>query len=123
MGGEGGCVGPLQALFGVRVGRDSLMRRGAPRVWLPPAKFRSEIWGVGQVAGPYGSNAGGTRQMGRYRAFLGQTRVHSRQRMHSVAFFRRREGSVMSTPMGQTARQRPQWTHFVSSHFTRIREK
>ena len=22
------------------------MRRGAPRVWLPPAKFRSEIWGV-----------------------------------------------------------------------------
>ena len=46
MGGEGGCVGPLQALFGVRVGRDSLMRRGAPRVWLPPAKFRSEIWGV-----------------------------------------------------------------------------
>ena len=75
------------------------------------------------VAGPYGSNAGGTRQTGRYRAFLGQTRVHSRQRMHSVAFFRRREGSVMSTPMGQTARQRPQWTHFVSSHFTRIREK
>ena len=75
------------------------------------------------VVGPYGSNAGGTRQTGRYRAFLGQTRVHSRQRMHSVAFFRRREGSVMSTPMGQTARQRPQWTHFVSSHFTRIREK
>ena len=94
-----------------------------PRAWLPPAKFRPEIWGVGQVAGPYGSNAGGTRQTGRYRAFLGQTRVHSRQRMHSVAFFRRREGSVMSTPMGQTARQRPQWTHFVSSHFTRIREK
>ena len=94
-----------------------------PRAWLPPAKFRSEIWGVGQVAGPYGSNAGGTRQTGRYRAFLGQTRVHSRQRIHSVAFFRRREGSVMSTPMGQTARQRPQWTHFVSSHFTRIREK
>ena len=73
--------------------------------------------------GPYGSNAGGTRQTGRYRAFLGQTRVHSRQRMHSVAFFRRREGSVMSTPMEQTARHRPQWTHFVSSHFTRRREK
>ena len=29
-------------------------RRGAPRVWLPPAKFRNGIWGVGQVVVPYG---------------------------------------------------------------------
>ena len=29
-------------------------RAAVPRAWPPPAKFRSEIWGVGQVVGPYG---------------------------------------------------------------------
>ena len=30
-------------------------RAAVPRAWPPPAKFRNEIWGVGQVVGPYGS--------------------------------------------------------------------
>ena len=30
-------------------------RADVPRAWPPPTKFRSEIWGVGQVVGPYGS--------------------------------------------------------------------
>ena len=29
-------------------------RAAVPRAWPPPAKFRAEIWGVGQVVGPYG---------------------------------------------------------------------
>ena len=32
-------------------------RAAVPRAWPPPAKFRSEIWGVGQVVGPYGRSA------------------------------------------------------------------
>ena len=31
------------------------VRAAVPRAWPPPTKFRSEIWGVGQVVGPYGS--------------------------------------------------------------------
>ena len=31
------------------------VRTAVPRAWPPPTKFRSEIWGVGQVVGPYGS--------------------------------------------------------------------
>ena len=30
------------------------MRHAVPRAWPPPTKFRAEIWGVGQVVGPYG---------------------------------------------------------------------
>ena len=30
------------------------VRAAVPRAWPPPTKFRSEIWGVGQVVGPYG---------------------------------------------------------------------
>ena len=30
------------------------VQAAAPRAWPPPAKFRAEIWGVGQVVGPYG---------------------------------------------------------------------
>ena len=30
------------------------VRAAVPRAWPPPAKFRPEIWGVGQVVGPYG---------------------------------------------------------------------
>ena len=30
------------------------VRAAVPRAWPPPAKFRTEIWGVGQVVGPYG---------------------------------------------------------------------
>ena len=30
-------------------------RAAVPRAWPPPTKFRSEIWGVGQVVGPYGT--------------------------------------------------------------------
>ena len=30
------------------------VRAAVPRAWPPPAKFRNEIWGVGQVVGPYG---------------------------------------------------------------------
>ena len=30
------------------------VRTAVPRAWPPPTKFRSEIWGVGQVVGPYG---------------------------------------------------------------------
>ena len=29
-------------------------RADVPKAWLPPAKFRAEIWGIGQVVGPYG---------------------------------------------------------------------
>ena len=29
-----------------------------PKAWLPPTKFRAEIWGVGQVAPPYGRSTG-----------------------------------------------------------------
>ena len=29
-------------------------RADVPKAWLPPTKFRAEIWGVGQVVGPYG---------------------------------------------------------------------
>ena len=29
-------------------------RADVPKVWLPPTKFRAEIWGVGQVVDPYG---------------------------------------------------------------------
>ena len=32
----------------------SQQRADIPKVWLPPTKFRAEIWGVGQVVGPYG---------------------------------------------------------------------
>ena len=37
-------------------------RADVPKGWLPPTKFRPEIWGVGQVVGPYGSNAGTASQ-------------------------------------------------------------
>ena len=30
------------------------VRAAVPRAWPPPTKFPSEIWGVGQVVGPYG---------------------------------------------------------------------
>ena len=33
------------------------VQAAAPRAWPPPAKFRAEIWGVGQVVGPYGRSA------------------------------------------------------------------
>ena len=36
-------------------------RAAVPRAWPPPAKFRSEIWGVGQVVGPYGPAGDGSR--------------------------------------------------------------
>ena len=32
----------------------SQQRADVPKAWLPPTKFRAEIWGVGQVVGPYG---------------------------------------------------------------------
>ena len=31
-----------------------MVRAAVPRAWPPPTKFRAEIWGVGQVVGPYG---------------------------------------------------------------------
>ena len=34
------------------------VRAVVPRAWPPPTKFRPEIWGVGQVVGPYGRSAG-----------------------------------------------------------------
>ena len=33
-------------------------RHAVPRAWPPPTKFRPGIWGVGQVAPPYGRNTG-----------------------------------------------------------------
>ena len=33
------------------------VRAAVPRAWPPPTKFRPEIWGVGQVVGPYGRSA------------------------------------------------------------------
>ena len=33
------------------------VRSAVPRAWPPPTKFRTEIWGVGQVVGPYGRSA------------------------------------------------------------------
>ena len=38
------------------------VRSAVPRAWPPPTKFRPEIWGVGQVVGPYGSDVGRTGQ-------------------------------------------------------------
>ncbi len=35
-------------------GRWTGVRAAVPRAWPPPTKFRAEIWGVGQVVGPYG---------------------------------------------------------------------
>ena len=32
-------------------------RHAVPRAWPPPTKFRTEIWGVGQVVGPCGCAA------------------------------------------------------------------
>ena len=41
-------------------------RRGAPGVWLPPAKFRNEIWGVGHGHRPLRpAGDGGTARRGR----------------------------------------------------------
>ena len=34
------------------------VRAAVPRAWPPPTKFRTEIWGVGQVVGPYGRSTG-----------------------------------------------------------------
>ena len=34
------------------------VRAAVPRAWPPPTKFRPEIWGVGQVVGPYGRSTG-----------------------------------------------------------------
>ena len=34
--------------------RSAQQRHAVPRAWPPPTKFRPEIWGVGQVVGPYG---------------------------------------------------------------------
>ena len=34
------------------------VRAVVPRAWPPPTKFRPEIWGVGQVVGPYGRSTG-----------------------------------------------------------------
>ena len=34
--------------------RWTVVRAAVPRAWPPPTKFRAEIWGVGQVVGPYG---------------------------------------------------------------------
>ena len=71
MGGEGGCVGPCRRFLVFVQGRSSLMRRGVvtppygcitgsaqqwadvPKAWLPPAKFRSEIWLAVIGIGPY----------------------------------------------------------------------
>ena len=36
------------------VDRGAKQRADVPKAWLPPTKFRAEIWGVGQVVGPYG---------------------------------------------------------------------
>ena len=36
-------------------GRWTGVRAAVPRAWPPPTKFRTEIWGVGQVVGPYGT--------------------------------------------------------------------
>ena len=40
---------PTEATLAVRS-----KRAAVPRAWPPPPKFRTEIWGVGQVVGPYG---------------------------------------------------------------------
>ena len=34
--------------------RGTGVRAAVPRAWPPPTKFRAEIWGIGQVVGPYG---------------------------------------------------------------------
>ena len=70
--GDGGCglprrpVGPprndngfLSFRGAERRGNPSFLRwtgvrAAVPRAWPPPTKFRSEIWGVGQVVVPYG---------------------------------------------------------------------
>ena len=40
------------------------VRAAVPRAWPPPTKFRSEIWGVGQVVGPYGTRWGAAATAG-----------------------------------------------------------
>ena len=38
------------------------VRAAVPGVWPPPTKFRAEIWGVGQVVAPYGSDTGSAKR-------------------------------------------------------------
>ena len=47
--GPPGSSAPADAVWGV-----PRERHAVPRAWPPPAKFRAEIWGVGQVVVPYG---------------------------------------------------------------------
>ena len=58
--GPPGSSAPADAVWGV-----PRERHAVPRAWPPPAKFRAEIWGVGQVVVPYGSMTGGAKRAGR----------------------------------------------------------
>ena len=55
--GPPGSSAPADAVWGV-----PRERHAVPRAWPPPAKFRAEIWGVGQVVVPYGSITGGAKR-------------------------------------------------------------
>ena len=57
--GPPGSSAPADAVWGV-----PRERHAVPRAWPPPAKFRAEIWGVGQVVVPYGSITGGAKRAG-----------------------------------------------------------
>lgn len=58
-----------------------------------------------------------------YSAFFGQFFTHSKQRIHSVPFFRFRELSVTSTSIGHTFLHLPQEIHLLLSHLICNREK
>ena len=50
-----GCAVPAPFTQGSLALRGTGVRAAVPRAWPPPTKFRTEIWGVGQVVGPYGT--------------------------------------------------------------------
>ena len=62
-------------------------------------------------------------QTGIYSASLGQFFTHSKQRIHSVPFFRFLELSVTSTSIGHTFLHLPHETHLLLSHLIRSSEK
>ena len=58
-----------------------------------------------------------------YNASFGQFLAHSKQRIHSVPFFRFLELSVTSTSIGHTFLHFPQDIHLLLSHLIRNSEK
>ena len=87
------------------------VRAAVPRAWPPPTKFRAEIWGVGQVVGPYGRSAEvpATGRCGR-RPLRNETEAR-RDCWGSALSAERVAGQIQSLPddlRGQHGAQRPE---------------